>query len=406
MALLILACADVVTLDSRAPPPAAVDSPTVEELPGGEDTEAEEEPYGCADLYNEALLPTFSVEIADAEWDALTAEFLDPAACGSADPKPTHPLIAFTYGDERVEDATIRLKGNECFSWIPPKMQFVVAFNEVDPDGRFHGLRKIQLDAPWYDASLLHERLATSLLRDLGIPAPCANNARLDVNGTYYGIYANTEHEDHEFLERVYGHDDAGGTLYKYGTTAVANAEAADAQRLNTFWSSTDPATLATLGDPEQWVREWAAEIVMPDGDGYQCCAHNWMLYDHPVNGLEFIPYDLDYTFDGGDLYYPLSPATDPMVPTWGYPQVFVAMVADPTWGAAYRRAVATMTEGYEADVLLDRVDRWSAQIDTSVDEDPNKTFAYADHARSVRLLQDFLPEREAWLQAWVAAHP
>jgi hypothetical protein len=130
------------------------------------------ETFGCADIYDPELFPTFEITVGDAEWAALQADFSNPSACGSPDPKPTHPLAAFAYGDEVVTGATIRLKGNECFSWVPPKMQFVVSFDDTDPDARFHGLRKVQFDAPWYDASLLHERLATSLLHDLGVPAP------------------------------------------------------------------------------------------------------------------------------------------------------------------------------------------------------------------------------------------
>lgn len=387
---------------TRAPDDAEHIDGSYEEEEEEEEEPAEEQPFGCADIYAEDLLPTFEIEISDADWAGLEADFASPGACGSLEPKPYHPLEAFRYGDEVMTGASIRLKGNECFSWIPPKMQFVVSMDEVDPDARFHGLRKVNFDAPWYDGSLLHERLAGSFLRDVGLPGLCANNSRLIVNGEYYGAYANSEHMDRELLERVFGDDDAGGTLYKYGTTPVANDEAADSGRLSAFWAAADPATLAPLGDMDQWLAEWAAEAVMPDGDGYQCCAHNWMLYDHPSRGFLFVPYDLDYTFDGGDLYYPISAQADPLLSTWGYPQHFAGLTADPEWRPRYIDAVATMRAGYDVAELLDRVERWSAQIAEAVEEDPNRTFTMEDHERAVQLLKDFLPQRAAWLDAWV----
>ena len=123
---------------------------------------------------------------------------------------PYHPLAEFKYGNEVVTDAMIRLKGQS--SWReaveagdnPPKLQFVISFNEVDPTARFHGLRKVELDMPRIDPSYLRQRLALSYLRALGLPAQCANSGRLIVNGTFYGLYTNLERPEQEFLQRVF----------------------------------------------------------------------------------------------------------------------------------------------------------------------------------------------------------
>ncbi len=82
-----------------------------------------------------------------------------------------------------MEQAAVRLRGNPGFSWLGPKMQFVISFNEDDPDGRFMGLRKISLDASWYEPTLLRDRLAYTWLRSIGVPASCTNNAQLLING-------------------------------------------------------------------------------------------------------------------------------------------------------------------------------------------------------------------------------
>src|SRR5262245_59692715 len=74
---------------------------------------------GCADLYDPTELQAFEIEISEAEWAALEADYASGA-------KIYHPIV-FRYGDEAVEDAMIRLKGNPYFSWFSDKMQFVVA---------------------------------------------------------------------------------------------------------------------------------------------------------------------------------------------------------------------------------------------------------------------------------------
>ena len=115
-----------------------VDSGFVDSESGGSDSSgSSEDADGCEDIYDPELFPAFSIEISDAEWAGIEADY----ASGS---KNYHPIV-FHYGDEVVADAMIRLKGNPSFSWFMEKKQFVIAFNEVNPDGRFHGLRKIAL---------------------------------------------------------------------------------------------------------------------------------------------------------------------------------------------------------------------------------------------------------------------
>jgi hypothetical protein len=103
-------------------------------LPGDSaDDDTGEDPWGCADLYDPSYLPAYELEIGSAEWARLRADF-------TAGRKDYHE-VTLTLDGERVP-AQIRLKGNFDFSWFGDKLQFVISFNEVDPDARFHGLRK------------------------------------------------------------------------------------------------------------------------------------------------------------------------------------------------------------------------------------------------------------------------
>ena len=274
-------------------PPTPLPGAPVEVLPAvpREEEEEEDDDTACADLYDPSLVPAFEVEISDAQWVALDSDYRQGE-------KEYHPIV-FRYGDEVVEDAMIRLKGNPDFSWFSDKMQFVVAFNEVDPDGRFHGLRKLSLDASWYEPTLLRDRISWQVMTDAGgLPAACANSATLSINGVYYGLYTNIEFFDHEWLERTFGDADATGTLWKYGYDPVTNAEGADDDAIDALWGTTDVDTLAGLGDLDEWTRVWAAEAVLGDDDGYWCCDHNYYLYEHPTRGVLFVPWDFDDTFE------------------------------------------------------------------------------------------------------------
>lgn len=361
------------------------------------------DPDGCADLYDPDQLQSFAIDIAPDDWASLEADYASGA-------KNYHPVV-FHYGDEVVPDAMIRLKGNPGFSWFIEKMQFVIAFNEVNPDGRFHGLRKLSLDASWYEPTLVRDRVAWRVIRraadarpDPALPFACANSATLDVNGTYYGLYTNIEYLDHEWLERTYGDDGATGTLWKYGTDAVANADASDGSALAALAATTDPAVLATLGDPAQWIRAWAAEAVLGDDDGYWCCNHNFYVYEHPTDGVQFLDWDLDDAFDVQ------RSNADPIT---GYPEGaalglfaqprFLAIARDPVWGPAYVDAVAELNDAMDPAQTVADIDAWTAQVADALEADPERSIGWEEHLAAVERMRAWVYARHAFVDAWVA---
>jgi len=389
-------------------PPDAASNVDVRPSPADEDAPAPDPPRspdGCADLYADDLLPTFELELEPAEWAALQDEFARPAEreAQGLDPKPYHPVRLFKYGDEVVLDAMIRLKSNPYFSWRGSKMQFVVSFRERDPDGRFHGLRKLSFDAPFYDPTFLHERLAGHYLRGLGLPAPCVNNARLVLDGQYYGLFVNKEHIDREFLERNFD-PYPDGNLYKYGWELKTNEDEGDTRRRDLFWQTFDVDALAGLADLHQAVLAWAGEALMPDADGYWCCQHNFYLYDHPRRGFLWIPFDLDYTFNGSTTFA-LIPSN------WGlvYPNPAVtpphlrAVLHNPGWSLAYEDAVRRAWSAYDVPDFQARLARWSAQIAEAYDTDPHLPFPREAHVENLEGFNRHLEARHDFVGRWLS---
>lgn len=349
-------------------------------------------PLPCAEIYDPDELQSFSLDIDPSEWSALRSD------C-RAGFQTYHPA-SFTWREESV-DAMVRLKGN--WSWSCEKMQFIISFNEVDPDARFHGLRKLVLDAPWYDPSLLHERLAFFALERHGAPASCVNHARLDVNGTYYGVFANVERLDHEYLERNF--EDPSGNLYQAAWELKTNEEEADTSDRDAFWAATDIDALDAVVDLDAAVLAWAGEAMLPDPDSYWAGVEiNFYLYGHPERGLVFLPYDADISF--GENIWPGLENADPILyqhTGWLREEQYRVALSDPAWCEAFVAQMAHAREAYDVPLLQSRIEAWADQIATAVDEDPNKTWSADEHRQSVSDLHSFVERRANFVDAWLA---
>ncbi|HJN78114.1 MAG TPA: CotH kinase family protein [Myxococcota bacterium] len=347
---------------------------------------------GCPALYDQRILPVFHLEIDEAEWAGIISDYASGV-------KQYHPA-RFVYAsgeDIEVDNAAVRLRGNPGFSWLGDKMQFVISFNEYDEDARFMGLRKLTLDSSWYDPTLIRDRLAYAYMRDHGIPAPCANNALLYINGEVYGLYKNIEFVDHEFLERNFG-DNATGGLWKYGTQVTSNAEASDPALLSEFWSNTSVAWQEAHTDLEYNITEWATEAVIPHNDGYWCCSHNFYIYEHPERGLMFIPWDLDYSFDATPFW------ADPY--SWyrgsNNQYHFDNVAGDAEWGPRLITALDEAVESYDPDLMAQRVGDWGEQIAEAFASDPMTNFSVAEHDSALERLAAYGHGRHAFLDARV----
>jgi hypothetical protein len=368
---------------------------------------------GCPAVYAQDLLPTFEIVVDEDVWELLMWEWNNGAANEAAglEYNPYHPLEEFRYGDVVIHDAHIRLRGNPSF-WEPlplDKMQFQIGFHVDDPDGRFWGLKRLVLDAATFNRHMLRDRLSLRFMRAVGIAAPCANNARLVVNGEYYGVFTNIEKLDEVFLERTM--EDPSGALWdrhnwehKWGPT--------DEDRLALLRDVEDPSDIAELDqlmDIEQALLTYAAEAVIPDSDGAWAGGLNFFVYDDPVRGkFMLLPWDLDNTFDRfGDEpngEYPTNP--DPVVwekgNTHGRPWYDVALT-DPAYFDFYIDTIdQVLHEGYEPTQMLGWIDEMSAQIEDAVITDVNKPYPNSTYYNKLEELREYVQVRYDFLDEWV----
>lgn len=361
-------------------------------------TPVETWPKACPDLYDPEQMPEFALQFGREAWEGVQSDCRNGAQ--------TYRPVELTYEGETVA-AMARLKGN--WSWSCDKLQFIVSFNEEDPSGRFHGQRKLMFDAPWYDRTLMHERLAFPLFAARGLPYSCVNNAKLVVNGESYGVYANVERIDKEYLERHFEEPD--GNLYQGGSELKTNEDVGDTSRLDALRAATTVEQIAALMDLDQAVAEWATEAMIPAMDNYWAGVEiNYYLYDHPSRGFVYLPYDLDLSFgDGaytsGELVWPDAATSDPLTYEhygWGKEALVQTVLADPAWCERFVEELALTRSVYSPEDLAAQVDTWAAQIGEAVAEDARKPFSAADHAAAVRQLKVFLETRAAFVDEWL----
>ena len=360
---------------------------------------------GCSDLFDQARLVDYAFDISADEWAKLDYEFRNRDALKAAgiDFKTYHPIV-FHYGSETVTDAMVRLKGDS--SWRitlmedgdKARMQFVVSFDEVNPAAKFHGLSKIVLDMPNDDETFMQERLGFTAMAELfGQPAPCANNARVTINGQYYGLFVNEEHVGGGFIKRVFP-EAPNGDLFAGGYTPKTNELAPNKAKLKAFWAAHDIASMAAVIDLESSVTEWAAEALINEGDGYWGGAHNFYLYDYPGLGYRWLIDDADASFawlnrsDGHPIYWWTSRSGDNVGPH------YLIVMADPTWRARYIEALRTQLGRWDVARLHGWIDAWEVQIADAAAQDPHRMFSVEDHQAAIAETRQVVVDRPAFI--------
>lgn len=362
-------------------------------------------PKACSTLYDPSVVPVFELTIAPDQLAQMETDCEDKV-------KQYRPAT-FKYGAETAE-VMVRIKGN--WSWRCEKKQFLISFNETNPDGRFHGQRKIVLDAPWYDPSLLAERLGFSFMRRVGVPWSCVNNAKLMLNGTYYGAYANVERVDKEYLQRHFPGAEADGNLYDGGVELRTNEDVANNTRRDALMAATNVAGIDALVELEEAVKVWAASAMLPDTDSYWAGVEiNYFLYDHPSRGFLWFPYDMDLMMRQGTTNEASSTVqigiVDSIVhanpftyqnPSWGRERLYQLVMSDATWCARFLDALRAARAAYDVNLMSQELDTWAAQISDAVAQDPHKPYTNQNHLDALANLKEFMRQRVSFVDGWL----
>lgn len=270
--------------------------------------------------YQSEVLPEIHVSCGQLDW------MLEQENWYSNLEHPATFVFVSPLGTDTVENVGFRLRGNT--SRAAPKKSFKISFNTFDADQSWMGLKKMNLNGEHNDPSALRARLAWECLRDVGIPASRSTHVKLYINGSYRGLYSNTEHIDGEWLEKRFDH--AHGNLWKctYGANLAFVSSNPDAYKFTPGWSDQRvyelktnralddyrslaefidvlnnspleelPCSLEAIFDVEAYLKAAAGEVLFGHWDNYIGNKNNYYLYERTTDGrLIYIPYDMDNT--------------------------------------------------------------------------------------------------------------
>ncbi len=355
-------------LSDAAPEPIADGAPAAGD--GSPSTDATASPNSTP-VFDEGTIVDFYVTFSDDAWNNLLT---------LTGPNETRWVpCTFTALGDPVVNADCRRKADMTDWPFEKKPQFIVRFNLTNKEGRFRGLRRVNLESFDGAAAPIRDRIGMWVMREAAIDAPRVNHVRVFKNGEILGLYMNIEAEDKEFLEDHFPMAD-DGNLWESGYELKTNEAANDSSRLDALSNLIDaePLTgdhteffnqLAMRMDVRQVLREMAAETALITNDNFSQGSTNFAYYEHPTRGFIVLPWDLDsiitvapvdadlYDYKGGSNGSKLREL----------------MNQNPTWRAQFTDDLVDIRDNVMTRVPA-LVDEICTQIQGAVDEDPNRT--------------------------------
>lgn len=311
-----------------------------------------------------------------------------------------HATFYYTVAQQTdtVENIGFRLRGNT--SRFSAKKSFKVSFNTFIKGQKYLGVEKLNLNGEHNDPSIIRSFLGWHICEDLKIPGARTNHVKVYINGDYYGLYANVEHIDEEFIEKRYGHN--FGNLYKclYGANLQylgtdpqnyannnyilkTNKEQFDYSRLMDLTyviSNTSPSNfpydLEPIFNVNGFLRYLAMETFISHWDAYSINQNNYYLYENRYTGkIEFIPYDLDNTF-GIDWF--LGNLAERDIYNWGDMILTDKILQNQVYKDRYSFFLNEIITKYvNTTSYFDAIDNKRDQISAAAESDPYRPLDY-----------------------------
>jgi spore coat protein CotH len=279
-------------------------------------------------LFNDGPLPRLHIEIPTAQLKSLNDNPRTPIHATVRETVPGQPDVVY-------KDVAVHLKGRAgSFRKTDDKPAFTLNFDKFVPNGRFHGLNKMQLNNSVQDPTYMSEFMASYVFRGAGCPAPRVSNARVWLNGRDLGAYVLKEGFDNVFFKKYFR--DRSGNLYEgnyadidsdlpvhlgehtpelmgpptkqqvqrqaAGLAAATKQASVRLRSLVDATRQTDPnkrrEQLDKVLDIDHFLTFAVCEAMINHGDGYCSGRNNYRIYDDPRSGkLVFLPQGMDTLF-------------------------------------------------------------------------------------------------------------
>ena len=204
---------------------------------------------GADDFYDETVLYTLELEFAQSDWwDQLTANY-----------NAKENIAATLIVDGMVyEDVGVRFHSNTSYQMTgnSQKKSFNIEVDETHGDQRLMGYKTLNLINCLSDPTFMREVLYSNTARQQ-IPSGKANFVKLLINGENWGIHANVQQLNAEFIEDWFPSND--GTRWRAEGIPVSQRNPPIHRQYDPseYWNlaraAADPAMEVVAGSPAVW---------------------------------------------------------------------------------------------------------------------------------------------------------
>jgi spore coat protein CotH len=392
-------------------------------------------------LYDEAVLRTIYLEFSQADWWSQLQRNYAAAENIPAD---------LTIDGVLYPDVGVRFRGTTSYrnTGNSPKKSFNIEVNDTHPDQRVMGYRTLNLNNAYNDPSFIREVLYFNLARRY-IPTARANFVLLVINGESWGVYANIQQINREFIEEWFPSSDgtrwragdgfgggpggmpgggpgggAGGgfsggasALTWLGSDQAAYEAAYDVRTNDTpqGWAGLIAAcdvlnntTLEELAssanqaiDVERSLWYLAVENTFVDEDGYLFKGADYYLYWEPETGrLHPIQHDGNEVLGaaarlGPTSWTPTQGDADPSRP------LISRLLSVPAFRESYLSHMRSLAnDALDLAALEPKIEEYRSLIRDEVMVDSKKLYSNADFESSIEDIKSFIESRRAFLLA------
>jgi hypothetical protein len=287
--------------------------------PGVKLTPADVKNYPDAPLYDATVLRTFFIEFENPNWETELVAFNNT---------DVEIPARVTVDGKAYPDVGIHFRGNSSFGvGNGYKRSLNLSFDFIHENQSILGYRTLNFLNANGDPTLLRTVLSLHIARQY-IPTPKANLVRVVINGENWGIYANAQQFNKDFLSDNFkttkgtrwkvpqgGGGGIGGFKYvDENVKSYTNVFRIKSKDQPAAWAAliklaktlqetpTDQleAALAPMLDIDGYLRFLALDNAMVNGDGFYTRGADYSLYLHPDGRFHFVFYDVNEMFSSG----------------------------------------------------------------------------------------------------------
>jgi len=376
-------------------------------------------------LFDGTQLSSVHLRLSERDWERMRREDDD-----------TYYAADLTWNGVTVRNVGIRHRG--LGSRTSSKPGLLVDVNHYIAGQLFLGMTGLILDNAYADPSMVREAVAMKVYARMGVMAPREAHVRLFVNDAFAGVYVAVERIDRQFIERLFGADEAnpesGGYLLEYrwidewGFEDLGNALLPYAERFRPHTRETDAAanvygpmrtlvqdlntvatdrllqTVGTRLDLVQVARFAGVQTCVAESDGlagFDGVANFYLYRFRDGRPAVLLPWDTDHSFS--DATVPVGFRMNTTVLTR---RIMEHPLLRDTYLLAVQECAQLLAQPAATDARgwLEREFAWLfANVGPSVAEDRFTQFDYDEFVQEQSILLNLARTRPAYLLCQIA---